>query len=276
MYFIELILTKKCNQDCYYCNIFEPESEVEIDIDFLKYVLGCLPDNTAVEITGGEIGLISNIEKAIVTIFDNKNIKKGIILSNGLLRCKTDAWKLAEYWEHLIFDIDDLHIKKFYDLDLEEDHKYIIVTTEKTTKSVLKNWNHFEEIGLFRPNFFYKLMNGKTHTIQNYSEELIELYGRLNDKYCLDMLLHFRTKGVFLRDEKNLCSLDTPNPFIDFESKQVGHCAIFCQTCQKKEFSELNVKKLVERELFDKLDCCASCYAFDYGKSENTNRSYSR
>ena len=62
MYFIELLATRQCNQDCYYCTTKEEMSGyIEVDLDYLKWVLDQCPDNLGVEMTGGEIGLLTNI-----------------------------------------------------------------------------------------------------------------------------------------------------------------------------------------------------------------------
>ena len=45
MYFIELMLTRKCNQSCYYCTT-RAKGNTKVDIDFLKYTLDLLPDDT--------------------------------------------------------------------------------------------------------------------------------------------------------------------------------------------------------------------------------------
>ena len=87
-----MITSKKCNQKCYYCNVYEPEGEVFIDLDFLKYVLDCCPFNTVIEFTGGEIGLIENLDENFKTMYDHINIKHMIALSNGLIRKKGVDW----------------------------------------------------------------------------------------------------------------------------------------------------------------------------------------
>ena len=101
MYFIELLINRDCNQRCYYCTTKKSTDNKESDIDYLRYVLSCLPDETGVEITGGEIGLVDNIDDVFKVVHDHPKIKHIIALSNGCLRVKGVDWlDKVEYWEH--------------------------------------------------------------------------------------------------------------------------------------------------------------------------------
>ena len=55
LYYLEFILTTKCNQQCDYCNVYNMNSsktKLEVDIDFLKYILRYIPNNTKIELSG--------------------------------------------------------------------------------------------------------------------------------------------------------------------------------------------------------------------------------
>ena len=279
MYFIELLLTKKCNQSCYYCTTYKND-DVEVDIDFLKYALDQLPSETGVELTGGEIGLVPNIDDVYRTVKDHPHIKHIIALSNGLLRSNGVDWiKDVEYWEHLVYEIKGKEIIKFYNhLDLYQDHKYIIITTESTTKSILTNWDYFDRMGLFRKNIFYKLMNHKSNTtIDRYYDDLVALYKRLNNRYFMDMLIHYKIRlhGMLQKIE---CEKISPNPFIDIQDRILGHCAVNINKSDKWGFSKEALDFLRSGEHYRRCKYCKECYTFDNGKnrSKTNNRSYKR
>jgi len=281
MYFIELILTRKCNQSCFYCTTHSKGSK-EVDIDFLKYALDQLPDETGVELTGGEIGLINNIDEVYQTVRKHKKIKHIMVLSNGLMRLRGTDWlNEVEYWEHLIYEIDGRRIVKFYDeLDLDQDHRYVIVTTKNTIQSLMENWDYFDDMGMFRENFFYKLMNHKSqYKIDEYFDDLCEFYLKIGDVYFQRMLIHYYAKKMFQKsmydDSKKLCQKYSPNPFIDFETKKLGHCAINVNQSIKVDFNKDNLIDLVYGKLSEN-DYCKKCYTFDNGKNRSmlNNRSY--
>ncbi len=277
--------TKRCNKDCYYCttrimNSFAPIPEV--DIDYLEYVLDTCPDDLAVELTGGEIGLIPNIDDFYYHVRKHPHVRYVKALSNGLLRKKV-VWinELDEYWEHLIYEIKGREIIRFYtDLNFTEDHTYVIVTTEPTTRSLLTNWKHFEELGMFRPNFFYKLMNHKSiisfdkGTIQSYWNELFELYKRLDNKYFMKMLLHYIDPHKWMVNEKILCQRFPPNIFVDLATGELGHCAMNVKMSLKDKFNKDNLERVMDG--VNENDYCAKCYSFDNGKNRSKlrNRSY--
>jgi hypothetical protein len=280
MYYIELILTRQCNKDCYYCttkNYWKSQAPIEADLDYLKYVIDRLPDEVGIELNGGEIGLIKNIDKVYQIVKDHKEIMQIKALSNGLLRKNGCDWlDEVEYWEHLIYDIKGKEIIKFYtDLDLEGSHKYIIVTTPNVIQSLLHNWEYFYEVGLFRPNFDYKIMNHKSpESINLYAYDYIKFYNKLGSKYYQRMLNHY-FMPTYMKKEKELCQKYSPNPFIDFETKQIGHCAINMEMSNKVDFNRANLMKIIHGVLSEN-DYCKKCYSFDngYGRSMWNNRSY--
>ncbi len=281
MYHLQLMLTKKCNQKCYYCTTATDES-TEVDIDFLKYVLDCLPEESGVELTGGEIGLVENIDNVYRTVKDHKNVKHIKALSNGLLRLVGVDWiKDIEYWEHLIKDVRGFCVEKFYDLDLDQPHTYVIVTTQTTVQSLLDGWSYFEQKGLFRENFLYKLMNHKSNIgINKYFNDLCVFYTKLNGhEYFKRMLIYYYAKyGVqypIKEQQKNLCGMYPPNVYVDFQTKQLGHCAMNIELTNKIQFTNENLTQM-KNSYYKDDPCCEHCYSFDDGfrRNANNNRSY--
>lgn len=281
MYFIQLFTTKKCNKNCYYCTTYSND-DTYVDIDYLKWALDQCPTELGVELTGGEVGMIQNLDDVYTTVKDHPSVKHIIVLSNGLLRKRGVDWlNDVEYCEHLIHDIRGKEIVKFYDdLDLEQEHKYVIVATETTTKSLLAHWDHFKEMGLFRDNFFYKVMNHKSdESIEGYFNDLSNLYLKLNDVYFQRMLVHYYAMKKFHKivyeDKKLLCQKYSPNPFIDLQTRELGHCALNVNKTTKVPFNAQNLTDLMHGKLSDN-PYCQECYCFDNGKNRewNRNRSY--
>ena len=287
MFYTQFFLTRNCTKYCYYCSVFKGHKETEVDMDYLKYVLEYIPQNSAIEMTGGEIGLVTNIDDVFKTIYDHKNVKKVLALSNGYLRVIGVDWlDKVEYSEHLIYDINGRDIEKFYDLDFTDKGKTVLVTTEKTTRSILENMDYFRDMGLFTDKFFIKIMNQKTHDISKYWYNVFELYTRLNDEYHINMALAFINKNKKPYDiKRNICMKNPPHCFIDFESDEIGHCAVLFHKSKRAVFNPENYVKLMKGELFDACDYCSGCYNYDDGlnkienilrakKGEYHNRSY--
>ncbi len=278
MYFIELMLTRKCNASCYYCTT-QCEDKTEVDLDYLKWALDQCPENLGVDLTGGEIGLVYNLDEIYHTVKNHPHVKHITVQSNGLVRRRGFDWlDEVEYWEHLVFEIRGKQIIKFYnDLNLGGDHKYIIITTPTTTKSLLDYWKYHKDMGMFRDNFYYKLMNHKSpQGIMTYYEQLADLYTRLERPHERRMLL---TKKLprFLANEREFCMLVSPNPFIDIQRKELGHCAINVNRSLRYEFNKENLERIINGDV-DTAFYCAECHSFDDGRSRGkyANRSYKR
>lgn len=79
---INISITNDCNQQCYYCNNYDinynSNDIINIDLDYLKYSLDLFNkngiNNLYIEISGGEPGLISNINELIKTLCSLKNV----------------------------------------------------------------------------------------------------------------------------------------------------------------------------------------------------------
>jgi hypothetical protein len=269
MYNSELILTRNCNQRCYYCCIARGNNETQVDIDYLKYILDCGPRKLGVDMTGGEVGLIENLDEVFKTIYNHRSVKKVSLYSNGLVRKRGVDWlNKVTYYEHLIYDVYGKSILKFYeDLDFNQPGISIIVTTERTTKSLLNNFDYFKSIGLFKPEFYIKLMNEKVYDIRDYAHELLKLFNKLDDKYQIKMVLSFLSRDLY-SDERVHCMLNPPFSFIDFEEKDIGHCAIQFGECLRKPFSRKNFGLLRYGALFEPNSYCQKCYNFDSGEDK--------
>lgn len=276
MYFIELIATRKCNQNCYYCTT-KQEDSVEVDLHFVRWALDRCPKELGVELTGGEIGLVSNLNDFYETVKSHNSIKHIMVLSNGLVRQLGVPWLTeVEYWEHLIWDIVDKEIIKFYPLNIDRNHKNIIVMTKKTTKSLVENWGYFKDMGMFTDSFFYKMMNHKSDVmIDDYIDDLILFYKRLDNLYYQRMILGYKIKS-FQQTERKLCQKYSPNPFIDIQRRELGHCAINVNQSVRVPMSEENMKKMMNGELSREAHYCQKCNSFDNGEGRNreNNRSY--
>jgi len=262
VYFIQLTLTKSCNQKCYYCDVYEKEREVEVNLSFLHHILNCLPDNTLVELSGGEPGLVKNLDEVFQACYDHPNVKAIQLMSNGLVRKIGYDWiDKVKYNEHLIYEIDENKIMKFYNLPIVEKSNmhYVIVTTQKTTKSLIKNWNDFE---FDRDMFWIKLMNPKTHDFSEYTDDLIKLFELKKDNNSIDMIKFFKGE-TSLEFQRSLCFRQSPQPAIDLESKEIVHCATTLMKSQREPFTKENMELNYRCKLFNDIQHCKKCYTFD-------------
>lgn len=278
LYFLEFILTTKCNQQCDYCNVYninKKETSLEIDLDFLNYVLKYIPDNTKIELCGGEPGILNNLDQAFNIVNSNPKVKAIQIMSNGLVRKNGYEWLENEnvnYNEHLIKEITDKNIIKFYDeLDFIEKPrwKYVIVTTYKTIKSLLENYDYYKNLGLFSNKFWYKLMNPKTNSIEYFLPSIKDFFVKLKNeqshdytKYTLDRIdfLINREKNFNI---KKLCGMNSPLPTINFETKELIHCGAFLKHSRRYKFNKESFNRHLECSLFTLFEqYCKDCYIF--------------
>jgi hypothetical protein len=298
MFFLELKPILKCNQKCYYCDVhgkskFENSIPV-VDIDYVKFVLECHSKaELVIQISGGEIGLLSNLSEFFETILSFSNVKQIGIESNGLLRTLNfDFNKLpnAYYFEHLIFDINEKDVKTFYDLDfvrVNKNHRFVIVTTEKTVDSILNNFSYFKNNGFFKNKFWYKIIVPKSYDI-TFLKKLYVFYDLLNSyqNYKWELLrLNAEINNIDHQCFKNFCAINPPQPFVDFERKQLVHCGVVSERGVRFPFNKLNAELNLRSSLFKFADYCNTCHVYDYNdnklncilrsrKGDYCNRSY--
>lgn len=286
IYFLEFILTTKCNQQCSYCNVFDinkNKTNLEVDLDFLKYILKNIPDNTMIEFCGGEPGIIPNLNDVFNITNSNKKVKAIQIMSNGLVRKNNYDWLTNNnvwYYEHLIKDLDGKDILKFYnDLDFIENSKwkYIIVTTKKTINSLLLNFDYYKSIGLFSEFFWYKIMNPKVEGIELFSEKVKEFFNKLKEisdehyiEYTLDRIDSINNESSFNIAERLLCGKNSPQPTIDFETKELVHCGAFLEHSSRVPYNKDNFLKHLKCNMFiEKYDYCKTCYIYAGNKTQS-------
>jgi len=268
-YYLELFLTRYCNQDCYYCSIFKTGKQTECDISKIKYVLDHVPNNTVITMSGGEIGLITNIDEAFKTIHNHKNVKGVIALSNGLIRKRGVDWlDKVEYVEHPIKDIVGRDIIKFYpDLPYVYNNVNVIVATEKTVKSLLDHWDYFKDTEFVTDKFYIKIMAFKTHSIISYLNDIERLFTLLKTPQLrmVESARHLDSN----QSQKILCMLNPPYPFIDLDNDLIGHCASSHGRCKRVPLTVENLNLLPQGLLFNDCDYCQSCYTYDDGISKS-------
>lgn len=273
-YSFNIIFSKRCNQNCYYCDVWSQninEYKTSIDINKLNYIIDMFPKNSIARINGGEPGILDNIEKGVHALLNHPNIKYVVIYSNGTIRYKGYDFINYEnvfYQEHLILDINDKQINKFYDMDFDPRYKYVIILAPNTTKSLLENYDYFKKIGIFNQNFYFKILVNKTMDCKKYINDVENLI----DKIILDTgrELSF-TKNVIERIKNNeqdynvkkMCVSFPYNVYIDFESNVLGHCTMVTSKTSTYPLNEKNIKKNLKGILFKEDEACKNCYMYE-------------
>ena len=127
-------------------------------------------------------------------------------------------------------------------------------------------------------------MNHKSNTtIDGYFDDLCKLYRKLGEfqenVYFQRMLIYYYAMKKFNIDvyaeRKALCQKHSPNVYLDFQTKQLGHCAMNVRMSNKVDFTGRNLKKMMKGD-FSENSYCEKCYSFDNGHNRNmwVNRSY--
>lgn len=276
-YFLELLVTKRCNKQCYYCNVFSMTSSnigKELDLDFLKYVLNQLPPSAMIEFSGGEPGLLSNLDKAFEIVYSHPSVHTLRIMSNGLVRMRGHDFLENDnvyYCEHLIEDINGKNIEVFYDnLNIVEKPRwrYVIVTTERSISSLLRHYDYYKSLGFFRNMFWYKMMNPKTGSVRPFADKLEEFYNRLkNDNYrdatfFLNRIRNVDSSSSSARNRRLACALNSPSISVDFETKELIHCGAYLEHSKRVEFTADNFREHLYCNLFKHEPYCDTCYIY--------------
>jgi len=272
-YNIGILLTRNCQEKCYYCfNYNGKKEETEVDLEYFKWILSKYSDlDLTVELSGGEPGLVRNILDVIEYLENSSFVKRWSILSNGLFRKKygtlSDKYKKIYYiGEHLCLDIVDRNIlyfdKEINFYNMEKNAVGIIILTERTTDSLIKNFDYFLGEGFFSNNLVLKTLTPK---IQDVSEELRKKYDIFFNHYFNNETnlinpesLKTNTVGYtyfirhFDKNQKEIeyCSSNSKYQFIDLDNKKLGMCSMQVEYCDKVDITEENIKKSINGELF--------------------------
>lgn len=264
VYFIELMLSKKCNMNCYYCNVWRDKGKTEADIDLIKFILNNHPcDNMVVEITGGEPGLITNLSEVYNAIRDYYNVIRVDMVSNGLVRKMGYEFirdKHFMYREHLVYDIVKGDMRKFYNVDFEfrQNFQYPIILTENTIDSILSDPIYYRDLP---ENFLFKLMGQKQGNTKGFIKKVKKLFewvSRPEFEYY---------KKMVERIEKNdytgyeICSMVSPLPVFDIEDNKMIHCGVNIET-SSCEIKKENIEKQLSGNIFKNDEYCKTCYEF--------------
>lgn len=266
MTFLELIITKACNQSCYYCNVYDKtkyskNDKIEVDLDFIDYVIKCHDFDLYLEISGGEPGLVSNLDEMYHRLVSYHNVKRIRIMSNGLVRLLGIDWiDDIDYCEHLIYDIKDRIIFNLYEnLKCSEKYINVIVCTPNVVESLLNHFVHFRDnTPIFNNNYWLKIMNPKTINFPpNFDKKVIKLYEKLGK---IDEI-----RSYFCQNDvkRRLCAKYPYLPAIDVEAKKYLHCGAYGMVCESREITKENVELNRKGKLFQLTDYCKQCYIYN-------------
>lgn len=270
VFFVEFMLTRQCNFKCSYCDVYTENTGVEVDLDYLKYILSICPDNLLVELTGGEIGLVGNLDMVYSTLRGSVKVKHIRAMSNGLVRRIGYEWidDLHSYNEHLICDVVGRTIHRFYeDMVVFPDtsnHTSIVIGTEVTITSLVDNFEHFRREGFF-DRVHIKPLNSRVYGMSDvHKNNTIHLYNLMGNP-----------RGVYRlnsdRGDREMCSRMSPFPVINLEDGTVGHCGVFFD-CIKRDVSRESILSVVRqkhtprycygcnsyRNIHDSVRCCVN------------------
>lgn len=271
VFFLEFLPTRLCNQSCPYCDLSPSQrnitKKVEMDLDYFKWIINSLQtNNLMIEICGGEPGLVSNLEDALLFLKDHKSVVKTQLMSNGLIRYeRPELLTLVDsYNEHLIKNIHGEHVEKFYDMEFDDidNTKYVIVLSEQTTKSLLYNFDRYEKF--FNEDKFWLKLFVERSTINNHKKDIIELFQRIDSEYAK---FNIERMGAIDTFAQTVCAKFPWLPCISLEDKKIIHCAYhnFTDTVEKDVTLE-NLDLLVNKRLFydHTAPYCQNCYHYHH------------
>lgn len=275
-----ILLTRKCNQRCYYCNHVEDSIYTEVDVDYLQYVLSIYHEyglnNLHIELSGGEPGIISNIEDVINLLMSLSYVQKITIMSNGTIRKLFDVAKVLlhkfqkpnGYQEHCCLEIQDKNIL-YFDNDITFFNaplytESVLVLSEVTLDSLLDNFSYYQSMGLFDCNIHYKCMTPK---IEYPSTDIInktkKFYNMLPSRSMKDTLYLSNIEKDNLSLYRNICSKITKYQFIDLEYKNIGQCCLHVKHAPRFNITKENIHLTLQGKLFSLSSFCQKCYKFD-------------
>lgn len=274
--FLEFILSHNCNQNCCYCvypkqdkshmNIFT------INISLLKACLDVFKKFKVpmfIEFSGGEPGLATNLDDAINLVYSYKNLIKFQLLSNGLVRLKRNIPQRPDFFynEHLIYDVNDDKIIKFYDIDYIKYQRNVIILTNNILKYLLERPEQVEYFSSFSE---FKVINPKIDSIKIENQlfdlqHFIKKYKQFIYQKKPELLFESIKNSVNFDSFRIQCSNDFESSAIDLEQEEIVQCSTMISKSNKKPISDNNLLKLYYKKLFNSSSLesfCKNCYFF--------------
>lgn len=80
---LSMIITKKCNYNCWYCYDKEFRENKDLDINLIKKYIDTLQENIDIQLIGGEPTLHPQFKEIMNILYINKHINSIDIISNG-------------------------------------------------------------------------------------------------------------------------------------------------------------------------------------------------
>lgn len=279
-YKLGILLFRKCNQTCKYCNNYKTSGCTYIDIDRILYILDTYIKlgviNIYLEFSGGEPALSENLDELLSTVYGIPEIAKIDILSNGLFRKKysylLDKYSKLKCIEHVCKNIVGKDINYFYtDItpfnNTYNNVKHLIVLDETTINSLINNFYYFLDTGLFDSNIDFKIISPKINTIANKLLSKYDSFSKLlvNNKKnkCfkdINNIHKFFTNNNYYY---NFCCKNSIMQYIDLENDTIGQCSMNVEQSQSYEINEKNIKLAIHGKLFTVNDMCYNCIRFD-------------
>jgi len=246
---IQIILTRKCNQNCDYCDVWNKTNNKPVDLDYLEQVLKAIDhDKFDITLAGGEIGIIPNFLEIFNLI--KKYSKRIKIMSNGAIRINYPQLipECVFYHEHLVKTANKDKIIKFYDLDYVkgDNTTNIVVLDEPLTDYLLQHPEELEK--MMKVNTLIKQMESKVYSNEKFREKTAKVMKMAGN----EKLLAIKSEKI-LNKYRKWCWEHTPEIFVDIEAKHVGRCAVH------------SMKK-------DSFENCKDCYSMPYSTLENVIR----
>lgn len=262
--FISLILSRSCNQKCWYCDVYTDMRKFETDLDYIKWIFSYFHFcDLHLEISGGEPALCLNFLDVLDLFEKIPWIKKVDIMSNGMIRKNYDICELKKsfkkinnYDEHLIYDIKDEKIIKNCDLDFDFiNSRQICILTENVL-------DYFIENDLNRDFFYFKPMNYKSVNIfsKKYYDKLSFFISKIqNNIFFFDFEKKYQK---FFQQQQNNCLKKKTNCFILLEEKKIGECCLSVSRSNLFDITPEFLKNFNQFEFTENKKLCNSCVSW--------------
>lgn len=251
----QLLLTRKCNFACSYCNTYTSvtDEEVEVDRFLLSWVLERLSVQ-CIEYSGGEPGLVKDFP-SILSIHPPSH---QTIYSNGLVRMKygCDIKENVDYFEHVTFNEKGNAVFPLDKHWFDRSGRYLVVVLTKDILDCPEIIAPFQDYKVW-----FKPLTPKVEQtdLSGAIKFLVACLRSANTNITTKSFALKELKRLASKDTINHCSSMTPHLYIDMENKYIGQCCVDTERCEKAELNEENLKLALDQRLFHHSPLCNDC-----------------